>query len=305
MQLRPIVILLIASLAAGTAGGKAAATKAGTKTTKPRAAKLSAAPSPRYQSCVQRTRRGIIDWTAGHILASGVGKVRDSTSKAVLDARKVARLVAARNAVLMIASVPVDPNGKNIDIGRSKISVESAARDLEEAGIQYDPRKRTVTVTLRVPLYGVEGLVRKTGVVVARKGSKWDWPKSAKPDRPAARIKQVVIDARGTKFSPVMFPTLQTAKGRRVFDASDVPRKELFRRPLVIYASAARKPRLPGKASTKPADGRIILRPTRSKGKANGTLVLSEDDLAKLAAHGEARDLMKAGKVVILTGAGK
>ncbi|MHC4295259.1 MAG: hypothetical protein ACYSTL_06710, partial [Planctomycetota bacterium] len=176
---------------------------------------------------------------------------------------------------------------------------------------------QTVTVTLRVPLCGADGVVKLTGIVTARRAEKWSFPKSEPFDSaqdkhtPASGpcegpkpVELVVIDTGATEFQPLMFPRIETSDGRRVFDAGDVPRDELHRRLMASYAirrevtervevQVQRQVILPPRV--------LFIRADASKGKSNGTIVLSDTELAKLAAHTDAETLIKSGKLLILT----
>ncbi len=255
-----------------------------------------------YRPYVETHPTGQIDWTRGHILARGVGKVRGSGAQAVAMARRAARLVAGRNAVLLISGVAIDSDGRFPNIQRGRISVEGVLSDFEETSVDYDPLARTVTITLKVPLHGQRSVVKMIGPPAARRASRWSWPRPAAEKPPGARVDVVVIDARSTKFTPVLFPRLQSPSGQGVLEAADLPRDQLLRRCLVVYASRLRPPGKAAPLAFKTAIRPLILRPTRSKGKdkVQGTLVLSDADLEKLSLQGEARQLMKAGKVVIL-----
>ena len=251
------------------------------------------------RSYLESTQRGDIDWTNGEILARGVGKVVGSGAQAAAMGRRAARLAAAHNAVLLASGLRIDPAGRRFDIVAGKITVEGVLRDFEEAAVEYDPKLRTVTVTLRVPLYGIKGLVTKMGVVVSERQAKWSWSHGDGTERPPHVLRDsVVIDARGTGFTPVMFPVLQTDGGKRIFDASDVRLKQLIARPMVIYAGTDKKLA----PVSQPAAGPLVIRPIRAKGKAKGILVLGETALSELAAHPECRELMRSGKLIVLAG---
>ncbi len=251
-----------------------------------------------YKHCVEALGGGRIDWTRGEILARGVGKARSSSAKALAQARRAARLEAARNAILLISGVRVDANGRYPDIERADLSIKGVLRNFEETSVEYDPRGRTVTLTLRVPLYGANGVVRMSGIPTHRRAGKWFAPRG---EGVAEGVELVLIDARKTRFKPVMFPRLETPKGARVFDCSDVPRDQLLRGCPVVYTTKVRIAKLvQGPPRKKPLPRVLRLHASRSKGKSHGTLVLSDEELDKLSAHPEAQQLFKTGKLVIV-----
>ena len=252
-----------------------------------------------HRPCVERRTGGAIDWTRGEILADGEAKVRGASGQAVAMARRAARLVAARNAVLLISGLRVDANGAYPDIRSGRISVEAVLKDCQEAAFEYDPMGRTVRVTLRVPLYGVRGVVKLAGVVPTQQVDTWDWPKERQGGG-AADI--VVIDARKTKFQPVLFPRLESTQGKKVFDAGDVPKSELHARALAVYVTKTAPSAQPAtQPDSRPAARLLVLTASASKGNSNGAAVLGDSELAELAAHPEARGCMADGRLVILT----
>jgi len=172
-------------------------------------------------------------------------------------------------------------------------------KDCQEAAFEYDPMGRTVRVTLRVPFYGVRGVVRLTGVAATPQADAWDWPKE-RQDGGTADI--VVVDARKTKFQPVLFPRLETVHGKKVFDAGDVPEGELHARALAVYATKTAPPAQPAtQPDSRPAARLLVLTASTSKGNSNGAAVLGDSELAELAARPEARRCMADGRLVILT----
>jgi len=252
-----------------------------------------------HRPCVERRTGGAIDWTRGQILADGEAKVRGASGQAVAMARRAARLVAARNAVLLISGLRVDADGAYPDIRSGQISVEAVLKDCQEAAFEYDPMGRTVRVTLRVPFYGVRGVVKLTGVAATPQADAWDWPKE-RQDGGTADI--VVVDARKTKFQPVLFPRLETVHGKKVFDAGDDPEGEQHARALAVYATKMAPPAQPAtQPDSRPAARLLVLTASTSKGNSNGAAVLGDSELAELAARPEARRCMADGRLVILT----
>lgn len=239
---------------------------------------------------------GEIDWTAGRVIARGVGKATGASAQAVAMARRAARLVAARNAILLLSRLRIDPEGKTPDIRAGRITLEGVLKDFEETAMAYDPQQRTVSVTLSAPFYGLRGVVRMTGVVTARRAEKWSWPKPFIEDRP---IDLIVIDAGETKFAPTMFPRIETAKGRRVLDSGQLPRRQLLRRPMMIYARKRSVPKALAARAT-PTIKVLTVRASAAKGKAKGTLVLDEAALKTLSANADSQRLMREGRLVVL-----
>lgn len=250
-----------------------------------------------YRPYVEVRPEGQIDWTRGEILAQGVGKVRGSGAQAVAMGHRAAQLLAARNAILLVSGIRVNPDGRFLDVRKARISVEGVLRDFEESALQYDPVGRTVTVTLRAPLYGAYGVVRMSGLRRAASKKFLSWGEGELREKPAAvPADLIVIDARRTRFVPVLFPRVETETRQSILPSAKDPKGKLVRRRLVVYATTS-EPAVTAKLAGKPGARVLLLRAVQGKAK---TLVLDKSELDKLQAHPNAKALISTGKVVIL-----
>ena len=269
-----------------------------------RAARAASAPAAArpllddIEPYVETRQAGRIDWTSGQLVTQGTGKARGSSGNAVSDARLAARQEAARRASTIMEDIPLDPDGGKADMHTVGPRIERAAGNLKESAIEYDPVGGTVSVTFRAPLYGPEGLIN--GFQPAPRASRrWSPPALPGAADQNRQVQTVVIDARATKFRPVVFPSIESPRGETVFDAGDLPKGQLSRRPMVTYAKLRPQAgKLDRQAAEQP--GMVLLKPSSTKGKADGSLVLSEDDLRKLADNPDARRVMQEGKAVVL-----
>jgi len=289
--------LMVALLAAAGAAGAQEAAAPETQPASTTPEQIVAALGEAYAPLVEPIEHGRIDWTRGQVIAQGQGKVVGSSGQAVAKARRAARLVAARNAILAMRGIRVDAKGRFADVENGQISAEGVLRDFEESAVEYDPKAGTVTVTMRANLYGFSGLVRFCGHAAAPKGPRWQ-PEEGETDRETT-IDVVVVETRGGKFSPVMYPAMETLDGQRVFDCGDLSGGQLRRRAMAIYA--ARETRDEDGDASERRLATLVLQ-AEGKDAAPGTLVIERESLEKLAAQPAARQLMRDGKLVIVTG---
>jgi len=240
---------------------------------------------------VEGVEGGEIDWTRGEVRAIGVGKMEGRGGADFAMAQRAARLAAARNAVLLMAGIPAGPGTRFSTVERGRITVDAIVRDFRETASDYDPKTATVTSTIAIPLYGASGVVRLIGVVPDKPAKRWNWPENKGGSPP----EWVVLDARGSKFQPCMFPQVATEAGEVIFHASDFSGDDPARGP-ALYAQAAPK--------AEPVIKDALVIKVKSPGdKDASTLVLDKAALDALSARPSARETMKAGKTVIITGA--
>lgn len=257
-----------------------------------------------YAPAVETLPYGRIDWTSGHLVVQGQGRVRGSGGKALAAARRAAHLAAARNAILLMQGLRVDAQGGFADVEEGKVSVEGVLRDFEESAMEYDPNAGTVTVTLRAPLYGSGGVARTCRNVKPPQGVQWETPATDQAEaEDDEQAEVVIVEAEGERFSPMMYPAIVSPDGKRVFDSGDVEPRQLRRRAMAIYAAKAKAGAARDETLHRAEAARGKLRPLVLKAAVkdkSGTLVLEEQSAAKLRAHGRARRLMQSGKLVII-----
>jgi hypothetical protein len=233
---------------------------------------------------VEKLPAGEIDWTLGHVTVAGTGRAAGASAHDAAMAKRAARLDAGRNVALVLAGLRPGPGGRFTNLAAGRISVEAIVEEFEEISNTFDVQTRTAIAKLRAPLYGVKGVVRIAGPSLTGAASRWTWP--ASPAEGAANS-LLVLDARGTKFRPCVFPRLVTGSGALVHDASDLAEDELAMRGMAIYASALPEDR-PGGVVVIRVDG------------AGGTLKLDAGSESRLAATMGASALLTGGRVLIL-----
>ena len=258
-----------------------------------------------FRPLVRKTPAGRIDWTRGQIVAAGIGRARGASAQDAAMAKRAARLVAARNAILLMTGVEAGPAGRFGDIRKGQLTAEGVLKDFKEVSVAFDPGTRTATATLRVPIHGAKGMVAMRHVILGLPLRRWRPPRARKP---AAKIDAVVIDARGSGFVPCVYPRLITPEGRFVLDGVYLRRDDPTRvnRPLyVAYAPKSAKPttrpaKLP-KVLTFGRDRRraIVLRAVRVSRKPAG-LVLDAADVERLGRHPGVERLLELGEVAIV-----
>src|SRR5262249_44921318 len=113
-----------------------------------------------FQAHVLNQKGGGIDWTAGEIIAEGIGKARGKTTADLLGAERAASFVAARNALAIAKGIRIDANGRVGNVRNGQISLEGVVKGQRVAEKTFDKTKSPIEchIKLRVPLWGVTGI---------------------------------------------------------------------------------------------------------------------------------------------------
>lgn len=245
---------------------------------------------------------GEINWTRGVVYALGSASARPDAAKPRAMAQRGAYLVAARNAALVLAGIPVGPGGRFKNIRNGRIHTDVKLKKFRELPGSYNPATRTAKARLEIPIYGISGVVEKLSLVTRPVASRWAWPRDMDVDE-LHQSDVIVIDARGLGFSPCLLPSLVTPDGKSVFEAGDISVADLLDRPIVRYAVLSRRVVIPAESSRKYRKKiyrSFTLRPIKIFPRRPGTIVLSRRDLVMLEKHADSQNLLKSGKVLIV-----
>lgn len=265
---------------------------------------------------IQKSPAGQIDWARGEVRAVGIGLARGAQASDAAMAKRAARLVAARNAILLMHGIEPGPAGRFADAPAAQITVEGVLKGLEEVSSAFDPKTRTARVTIRVPIHGVKGVVWIRQVVPNPPAPRWKPPAPAKD---AQRIDAIIIDARGAPFTPCVYPRVLTASGECVLDGAHLRRDDPSRISRPLYVTHQPQGRAAGQDQGPPAalpgvltfgkDGHraLVVRAAKAAdgqsgaSGASGAMVLRDEDVKALAACAGVERLLELGEVVIVT----
>jgi len=280
-----------------------------------------------FRPLVQPVPGGLVEWTSGSVVGEGRGLARGNTPQDGLMARRAARLLAARNALLAAGGIAVGPGGNFLNVANGTIRMEATIRDFQEIRNDYDPATRTATAAVRIPMYGAHGIIQIAGLGLRETPRPWRWP-DAPTGEPAAgtqgEARMVVLDLRAAAFSPALLPRVLSPDGECVFDAAELGVAELSWRPAATYV-VYQRPRALG-AGPAPAlvkvepyvvrdglapDGDFAnsvgrtfrgaaIFPLCQAGRGSGTIFLSKAAVEYLRAHPWMRQLFRSGKIVIV-----
>ena len=295
---------------------------------------------------LESSPRGRIDWSNGWIIAQGVGRAEPSdtvtAAEARLGASRAAVALATRNALALTKGIRIDAASRVADVKDGVVQIEGIVqgREIVDATWSEDGGVAVCTVTVRVPVWGVEGVAL---IFVDR-------CRKTLHDTPAPRCVLtgeqvpvddcvVVLDARGQKISPCVFPDVIDSDGRRVYDVttlpsdgdaqltpvryveSDLPFEKLqamldadyaFRIVPAAYTPSAKsrssqadkaEPTSKPKTVKRRAKRRIAARLAMATGKSGTQLVLTKADADRLARSPHAASAMRRAQVLVVVDA--
>ena len=272
-----------------------------------------------FAPAVEALTNGEINWTTGHVTVSGEGQAEGDTAQDIAMAKRAARLVAARNAILTIAQVRFGGGSMLGDVSSGEISVDAVLEGFEEVSAEFDEDTHTATVRLRAPLCGASGVIDLDGVRLVRRDA-WPWPGGLPADS-SAGVDGVVIDARHVEVAPAALPAFVTNSGLSIFDVTQLPPSQRATRPLAVYVRRDAPPegafgpirqaravaRQAGSADAElvAAAGNVFDRPLviSAVGTAEdepSTLVLSAAAVRDLMISAEARRCFEQGRVIVV-----
>ncbi len=109
---------------------------------------------------------GYVDWKRCQVVADGTGKAKSRNASDIAMAGRAARLVAARNAVLLLKGIKILPDGTVPGLRNGQIDVDALLENFQELSSEFNPKDMTMRVTLawQLPRDGCQlsGLVHLT-----------------------------------------------------------------------------------------------------------------------------------------------
>ncbi len=275
-----------------------------------------------FEPIIEETDRASINWTTGEILASGTARIGGYSRSAMLKAKRAARLIAARNAVLALHDLRPGTDGRFTNLKTGNISAEVIVKHFKVKSGKLNRKQRTYTTTMSLPIHGISGAVSTLGLQSSTPAGDMIFVGEGDAD-------VIIIDARLSRFKPCATLTIKSATGRVLFSAANVPANErmtyrpavyvyrkhgrkinpktkfVYGRPIVMAQNLAKKTgqpeakleRITGKMFKKP----LILNAVPNSKAPDGTVVVSQLVQRELMTHGEARELLRKGKVIVVT----
>ena len=257
----------------------------------------------------ERTRAHV-DWSNRTIVTLGRALQAGRRPVDALMARRAAGVIALRNALAMSAGVRIGPNGRVDGLRSGTVTIQGILKDYKITRERSQERNGRVywIAEVHVPMFGIqsvaagvyeEHVVSHRRQVTARKRAAWVDP--AKDDETEGDV--LVIDARGSGFTPCFYPLVVSEGGEVLIDVETVSKDVAIGRGTCAYARTKltyEKLEIRPAEDAAPAPGRYTVRALRADKKDKTTLILSDEDARRLLADGRLSALVQSGRVVVI-----
>jgi len=186
-----------------------------------------------YAPLVQPFPHGEVNWEEGYLIARGSAKLSGKDAKSRAEARRAARLDAYAMALQMVTGINLDPEQTAKERIEKAPSLEYRLRGLIRGGEVIEERTLdgVYQVSLKVEMRGIKGVQQAFLDVMDHQG----------PEKPARKSEDaptgVIVDARGLKLEPAMFPEIVDEKGDPVYDIGMVEASALKVRGAAAYVT--------------------------------------------------------------------
>ncbi|MBU0986666.1 MAG: hypothetical protein KKH68_05365 [Proteobacteria bacterium] len=250
------------------------------------------------QDLIEKTNKGIINWTQGIIQAKGIGappeKLYGKPSARPM-ALRAATLDAYRNILEVVNGVRIDSTTSVKDYAVESDVIMSRVQGMVQ-GAQEVKREYlsdgTVEITMQMNLRGgfsqlilpeeIKPLESITPVVPVQSAS--------------AVFTGLVVDAKGLSARPAMSPKILDENGQEVYGSAFVSREYAVQQGMSGYAkelSAATQ-------NQRVTDNPLTVKGLRTEGAGRSDIVISNADAAKLRSASENLSFMKKCRVMVV-----
>jgi len=203
----------------------------------PQAARQQALP-PGMRPHLRPVPGGLIDWANGLILAEGVGKARGRTEKDRLMAKRAGEVTAARNALAMTLGLRIDGRGRFADLGFGEVHIRGVLKGHKTVSVDWRPNATPpeCVVIIEAPIWGAKAAASIVSANAVRVAQRRRHARLAPEKIGQHAIEEIlVIDARGLKIEPCLFPTVEEQGGAVLYDVATIKLVGQPARPPIRY----------------------------------------------------------------------
>ena len=255
---------------------------------------------------------GFINWTQGLFVAKGTGSPPANSGGASSNDHDIALNDSRNQALKHMLSIMLATRI------RSHISVRDVAEKNEMIMAQIEslakgvkPVKReylsdgTVKISMQMEMFGgfsqlilPEEIkqIETIKTVSREKASSSDMETEPSPDSKAAVFTGLVVDARGTEFSPVLAPVIMDENGKEVYGGAFVSREFAVQKGMCKYVRDIKTARMDKRVAQNP----LTVKGLRVDSRVRSNIVISNADASKIRSASEHLSFLKQCRVVIV-----
>lgn len=250
----------------------------------------------------QQIGTGMVDWTTQSVKATGVGAInpklppsaqrKNALRAAQLDAMR--NMIETLNGVLLTSETTVENAMMSSDIIKTR--VEGIVKNFRFTSKPRYMSDGSVEIDMEMLLYGKVG----DALYPESMGGKTPTFANLPPDFNAQEPETytgLIIDATGTDAVPAMVPNVLDESGEGVYGQDFVPREAAVTYGVAAYAKSMDEARRNvERVGTNP----LVIRAVRASGLNKADLVISDNDVDKVATIADNTEIYEKCRVLII-----
>ncbi len=250
----------------------------------------------------QQIGTGMVDWTTQAVRATGVGAInpklppsaqrKNALRAAQLDAMR--NMLETLNGVLLTSETTVENAMMSSDIIKTR--VEGIVKNFRFTSKPRYMSDGSVEIDMEMLLYGKVGDV----LYPEQMGGKTPTFANLPPDFNAQEPETytgLIIDATGTDAVPAMVPNVLDESGEGIYGQDFVPREAAVNYGVAAYAKSLDEARRNvERVGTNP----LVIRAVKSSGLNKADLVISDNDVDKVATIADNTEIYEKCRVLII-----
>jgi len=262
----------------------------------------AAAPAP-FQSdhCITLFDNGEIDWSTGKVTAIGKASPKGNKDGSNESVPGSAKADASRNIIQILKQIKIR---KTLTVGqyasRNDIILAGIEKTARDAVItkQYYTSALDVKIQIETSIGG--GFLQLVLPDDIRQISRINTEKPMPPNQGMENIPYtgLIIDARGLKLEPVLYPTILSEQGNEIYSSLFISREFAVQYGVCTYVCSMDKAIQEKRIGPHP----LILKALRKSSDKNASVVISMADTKRIEKATERHIFLKECRVIIVMG---
>ncbi len=256
-------------------------------------------PPMAHADCVTRFDNGKINWSNGKITATGKAAPKENTESEIESVPGSARANANGHIIEILKQVKIY-NGLTVGEYASNndvilAGIEKTAGDALIVRQTYTSAL-DIEIEIETSIYG--GFLQLTLPDEIRQISEINPEKTEQTGKGLGEFPYtgLILDARGLKVAPVLYPVIVSEQGRKVYSSLFISREFAVQYGACLYLCDIEKAKGHKRTGPRP----IILKGLRKSGKNDSSIMIGMKDAKKLEKLQERHQFFKECRVIIV-----
>lgn len=245
---------------------------------------------------------GMVDWTTQAVTSTGIGAInpklppsaqrKNALRAAQLDAMR--NMLETLNGVLLTSETTVENAMMSSDIIKTR--VEGIVKNFRFTSKPRYMSDGSVEIDMEMLLYGKVGDVLYPEQMGGKTPTFSNLPPDFNPNEPQTYT-GLIVDATGTDAVPAMVPNVLDESGEGIYGQDFVPREAAVTYGVAAYAKSLDEARRNvERVGTNP----LVIRAVRASGLNKADLVISDNDVNKVATIADNTEIYEKCRVLIV-----